>query len=185
MSIDRNKKTLTFFTAFYGDVLGHGNDYQKNLEESLNYVIENLNNKYNIIIKTHPNEELSYWKNVFKFKNITLIKNINNFDLMLISDIMISSNSYASVEATLLGVTTINFVPGANIISKEFCNLFNQFVSVVEYSKESLLKRLNNYLSVDISYKNDTIIAQNNILGLNSDKKNYLVEEIMDIKLNK
>ena len=37
---------------------------------------------------------------------------------MAASDIMIATNSYASVEASLLGLLTINFVPGLILLER-------------------------------------------------------------------
>ena len=181
LKLDPNKKTISIFTAYYGDVLGHGDEYQNNLERSLVTVLKKINKKYNIIIKIHPNEKTEYWKNIFDNKYL-LIQKINNFDLMLISDILISTNSYSSVEASLLGKFTINFVPGVNMISEEFCNLFNYYNSVYKYSSDDLLDYLDSDFD-ELKAKINILNSQNNILGIDTFYDTYTLENIIDKKI--
>ena len=101
---------------------------------------------------------------------------------MLISDILISTNSYSSVEASLLGKLTINFVPGVNIISEEFCNLFNYYNSVFKYSSDDLLDYLDSDFD-ELKIKINILNSQNNILGIDTFYDSYTLENIIDKKI--
>ena len=113
---------------------------------------------------------------------LRLILNQDNFDLMLISDILISTNSYSSVEASLLGKLTINFVPGVNMISEEFCNLFNYYNSVFKYSPDDLLDYLDSDFD-ELKTKINILNSQNNILGIDTFYDSYTLENIIDKKI--
>ena len=169
---DLNKKTVSFYTAYYGDVLNHGIEYQKNLEKSLIFLIKAIKDYYNVIIKIHPNEDFNYWQDVFKdFLNteIIIIKNHSHkFNLMAASDIMIATNSYASVEASLIGLLTINFVPGVEIIGKEFCEEFNKNCILTKYKTEEIIDYLTNISDKDLNYKNELLNVQKTISGLDN-----------------
>ena len=180
------EKTISFFTAFYGDVKGHGNTYQQNLEEELVKVITAIQDDYNIIIKIHPNEQMSYWTNVFTDKltakdNITIVHNCDKFQLMGSSDFMISTNSYAAVEASLMGIVTINFVPGVEIIGKDFCAAFNRNSTVTIYDTDELVAFLKDHSSNDQQYFTEKIITvQDTIFGYSEPVKPRYIEDIMN-----
>lgn len=178
---DLNKKTISFYTAYYGDVLNHGVEYQANLEKSIIEVIHKIKDYYNIIIKIHPNEEMNYWNNVFKdFLNtdVIIIKNHDNkFNLMAASDIMIATNSYASVEASLLGLLTINFVPGFKTIGKDFCSEFNKNCVIVKYDIEDLCSYLITINNSELNYKTKLKTVQKSITGI---KDRKTVEEVIN-----
>jgi hypothetical protein len=176
-----NKKTVSFYTAFYGDVINHGLEYQKNLENSIIDVINRIRNHYNIIIKIHPNEDLNYWRDVFKDfinEDILLTKNHGHkFKFMAASDIMIATNSYASVEATLLGVFTINFVPGIATIGEKFCSEFNKNCLMISYTAESLCEYLINISNKDLNYEDELFGIQQSIIGV---ENRQTVEEVIN-----
>ena len=186
INIDNNKKTISFYTAFYGDVVNHGYEYQENLENSIINVIKRIRNYYNIIIKIHPNEDLNYWNNVFKDiinEDIIIIKNHGHkFKLMAASDIMIATNSYASVEATLLGLFTINFVPGLDTIGEKFCSEFNKNCMMTTYTSEKLCKYLIKISNEDLNYKDDLLKIQQTIIGVeNRQTVEKVINEYMEI----
>ena len=180
------QKTISFFTAFYGDVKGHGNTYQQNLEEELIKVITAIQEDYNIIIKIHPNEQMSYWTNVFTEKltskdNITIVHNCDKFQLMGSSDFMISTNSYAAVEASLMGIVTLNFVPGVEIIGKDFCAAFNRNSIITIYETNELIGFLKDNRDTDLQSFNEKIKnVQDIIFGYSETGKPRYIEDIMN-----
>ena len=126
---------------------------------------------------------MSYWKNVFREfsdNEVRIIHKCDKFKLMAVSDYMISTNSYAAVEATLAGAVTINFVPGVNIISKNFCIPFNRNAVLIEYDKENLCKQLKEDNNLNKSYQTKITNVQNVIMGVCDETKAKTVEEVMN-----
>jgi hypothetical protein len=180
------KKTISFFTAYYGDVKGHGSNYQQNLEEELVKVVTAVKDDYNVIIKIHPNEQMSYWTNVFtdeltSMENIIILHNCDKFQLMGSSDFMISTNSYAAVEASLMGVVTINFVPGVEIIGKDFCAAFNRNSIISIYETNELIEFLKENIDGEVKRFEQRISnVQDDIFGYSEPEKPRRVEDIMN-----
>lgn len=148
--ISNNKPIITIFTARYTEI--HGIEYQQHLERSLIKVILNLDNRCNIIVKIHPNEDLQYWMPVLSdvLNSIQIIQNTDRFALLALSDIMISTNSYSSLEATLSKCVSVNFVPGISQIGEDFCKSFDVNSVVVIRSVDEMIKFVEDY---DTEYK--------------------------------
>jgi predicted glycosyltransferase len=96
---------------------------------------------------------------------------------MAASDIMIATNSYASVEATLLGVFTINFVPGIATIGEKFCSEFNKNCLMISYTAESLCEYLINISNKDLNYEDELFGIQQSIIGV---ENRQTVEEVIN-----
>ena len=160
---DQHKELISIFPAIYTEI--HGKDYQENLEKELKELIRELRGDWNIVIKIHPNEDDTYWRNCFKEfsePSIFFTQTLDKFKIMGASNYHISTNSYSSVEATLIGVLSINFVPGVSIIGTEFCTPFN--ASCVEhfYDSKSLVKFVRNNKVINLKKIAD---VQDDILG--------------------
>jgi predicted glycosyltransferase len=110
--------------------------------------------------------------------DILIIKNHGHkFKLMAASDIMIATNSYASVEATLLGVFTINFIPGIDIIGEKFCSEFNKNCMMISYDIDNLCEYLIKISDEDLNYKDDLLKIQQTIIGV---ENRQTVEEVIN-----
>ena len=129
---------------------------------------------------------MSYWMKVFTEKltskdNITIIQNCDKFQLMGSSDFMISTNSYAAVEASLMGIVTINFVPGVEIIGKDFCAAFNRNSIITIYETNELIGFLKDNRDSDLQSFNEKIKnVQDIIFGYNETEKPRYIEDIMN-----
>ena len=96
---------------------------------------------------------------------------------MAASDIMIATNSYASVEASLLGLLSINFVPGFKTIGKDFCSEFNKNCLIVKYDIEDLCSYLITINNSELNYKTKLKTVQKSITGI---KDRKTVEEVIN-----
>ena len=61
---------------------------------------------------------------------------------------------------------TINFVPGVEIIGKEFCEEFNKNCILTKYKTEEIIDYLTNISDKDLNYKNELLNVQKTISGL-------------------
>lgn len=167
--IDRHKPIISIFPAIYSEI--HGEKYQENLEKELRELVRELRDGWNIIIKIHPNEDEGYWRRRFgecSVAGIYFTQTSDKFKIMAASRYHISTNSYSSVEATLIGTLAINFVPGVSIIGREFCNPFNancvehfyDLKSLIKFAQENSVNNLEKITAV-----------QNDILGYSKGHK--------------
>lgn len=96
------------FDKYYNFML----DVRKTNIKYLKYIVENFRD-FNIVVKPHPNEDISFWKNFLNdYKNVKLMfgKNIN--DLLCVSDLHIGMTVCLTIiEANLLNIPTIELMP--------------------------------------------------------------------------
>ena len=106
---------VTLFPADY--TLNFGITYQERLIEQYKLLFEEIRNNYEVRLKIHPNENLLNWKMIFnKISPDNIIINEDPHQV-IDSDFIISTNSYSSVEALLIGTPCINLNPNSELIS--------------------------------------------------------------------
>lgn len=179
--IEPHKPLICIFPAIYSEI--HGREYQENLEKELRELIGDLNDSWNIIIKIHPNEDEGYWRSCFEEftkSDVCFTQTLDKFEIMAASRYHISTNSYSSVEATLIGVTTINFVPGVSIIGKEFCAPFNANCVEHFYDAKKLIKFIQEN---SITNFGKITAVQNDILGYSKGHKEVGEIIIHDLRI--
>ena len=113
----KKKAKVSILPANYS--LNFGNLYQSIIEEEYIKLVSSIYEDVDLIIKIHPNESLSYWSKVFSMiDNSCFIQDVNIHDLILDSNYIVSTNSYSSIEATLLGTPCINLNPRDDLMTK-------------------------------------------------------------------
>jgi hypothetical protein len=160
---------VSVFPAYYGDVKGHGDDYQKELEQALVEVVERLSGAFTVVLKVHPNEEPAYWRRVFAQvsgrESVRMVTTIDRFKLMAVSEYHISTNSYSAVEATLSGAVAVNFVPGMHRIGETLCAQFSRNAALVFTSTEELTRTILAAPHGRRSFTTEISSAERQILG--------------------
>ena len=146
LGLPTSARIMALFPAYYGDVVAHGTDYQLSLEQAFVQAVDRLRDTFTIVVKIHPNEDLSYWQRVFqKFasdKRVILTPDIERFKLMAVAEFHVSTNSYAAVEATLSGAVAVNFIPGIAMIGEKFCEPFSRNAAAVCTTVDELVHSL-------------------------------------------
>lgn len=179
LELQNGDKIVSIFCAYYLQLFGK--KYQKNLENSLVSLIRAIKQYCSVVVKIHPNEDLGYWNKVFsevEDRRVKIVHNFDKFKLMAISDFVISSNSYAAVEATLAGSVSVNFIPGVEIIGEEYCESFDRNVVLKCRSLDELVSLIINSSDPIYEYHEDIIRVQKRILGENEGYR--LAEDIFD-----
>mgnify|MGYP001299610666 CR=1 FL=1 len=157
---ENRKPVVTLFPANYTH--NFGAIYQDKLVEQYKLLLREINNTCKVRLKIHPNENISYWINIFRtIKPEQIIKEDDPQKVIFESDFIISTNSYSCVEALLIGIPCINLNPFAEMIS---------ITNVEIYTKYSLLN------AKDYKVAREFI---NRSITNNSNYKKYL----MDINL--
>lgn len=172
IGLTSEKPLISFFTARYTEI--HGIEYQRTLENALCQVIDSISDRFQVVIKIHPNEDLAYWKDVFcslTRRDVVFVHNCNKFRLIASSEFMVSTNSYSAVEATLLGVVSVNFIPGVDEIGEEFCRPFSQNSAVITHSVDELVKLINSASSGSMLYAEEIETARSFIIKKNSEAR--------------
>jgi len=167
--IDQCKPLISIFPAIYSEI--HGEKYQENLEKELKKLVREFKGGWNIIIKIHPNEDEGYWRRCleeFSEASICFTQTLDKFKIMAASRYHISTNSYSSVEATLIGTLAINFVPGVSIIGREFCTPFNANCAEHFYDSKSLINFVQENSVINLQ---KISVVQNDILGYSKGHK--------------
>lgn len=105
-------RTVILYTGQFASL--HGKSFQVLLETSYCAFVEAISPYFNIIVKIHPNDDVSYWKNLFDISeqsNLKIIRDIDKAELLFMADIAISTDSYAAYEAAINDLVSINFNP--------------------------------------------------------------------------
>jgi hypothetical protein len=118
--IPKNKKILLFTTgksqSFYKDLGGKLNYDEQVLEKLL--IEYNNNDSFFIVVKPHPDENIEVYKKIIKKYNSNNFKIIQDdlFQLVLISDVVISIFSTVLMDSISLGKMTIRVkFPGSTV----------------------------------------------------------------------
>ena len=109
-----------------------------------NFAIENKNET--IIIRPHQSEDDEIWKNTFKnYDNVKIIRDGKaSISWMLASKVIISCNCTTGVESKILGLNSLNFIPGDNAFSDyELPNKVNLNIKKLKDLTLSVKKILN------------------------------------------
>jgi surface carbohydrate biosynthesis protein len=77
------------------------------------------NKKINIVIRPHQSENITIWENKFKkYQNVKIVKDGKaSIPWMMASKVIISCNCTTGVEAKILKLNSINFIPGNNNVA--------------------------------------------------------------------
>ena len=135
----KNKPLVILFPANYS--LNFGNIYQSKLQQEYKRLYLNLKDFCDVRLKIHPNENISYWTNIFNnIDRKKIIKFDNPQDTILKADFIVSTNSYSCVEALLLGTPCINLNPNTELITS---------TNVGIYTKYSLLNSSDSFVAKD------------------------------------
>lgn len=135
------------------------------LEEQLNYIEDlityignffyNKGKDYILLIKLHPAEDLSDYKRFFNRKNLKLITDADNNELILLSDICISQNSTVLQNVIILkkSVIALNILKlkeieiGSQVLGIKKCvNTWEEFIQTLDIfnkNKDILLNNIN------------------------------------------
>lgn len=119
LNMDFKQKTIVIFTGHFETL--YGIEFQREFERMCQSVVKN-HNQYNIIVKVHPNARREYWTCLFadsEPNRIRVFRDITKEMLWAIGDIAIATNSYASVEASIAGLLTINYFPYDTFVGSE------------------------------------------------------------------
>jgi hypothetical protein len=162
-------RTVILYTGQFASL--HGQLFQTLLETSYRVFIEAISPYFNVIVKIHPNDEVSYWESIFdenEKSNIKVIRDIDKAELLFLADIAISTDSYAAYEAAINNLVSINFNPKSDedgyylssayakvpVLDADKISTVNDFVlsllddkHLIEYQVET--KRKINALSVE------------------------------------
>ena len=94
-------------------------EYQKKLEDAYSDLVSTLRNaNIDFRVKIHPNESETYWRDALKVNSLEILPSSSSpQDSIQASSYIISTNSYSSVEATLLGVPCLNLNPNSHLIT--------------------------------------------------------------------
>ncbi len=165
------KKELPVVTLFPADyTLNFGITYQERLIEQYKLLFEEIRNNYEVRLKIHPNENLLNWKMIFnKISPDNIIINEDPHQVIFDSDFIISTNSYSSVEALLIGTPCINLNPNSELISITNPEIYTKYslLNASDYNeaKKYLDKSLisDNYEKYlqDLSLKAKELLGQN------------------------
>jgi hypothetical protein len=168
LELPAGERIVAVFPAYYGDVVGHGDAYQQSLEASLVDAVARLRDRFTLVIKVHPNEDMAYWRRVFERfgddPRVILIHHIERFKLMAVSEFHVSTNSYAAVEATLSGTAAVNFIPGIAMIGETFCAPFSRNAALVCTTVDQLVEALS-VKEGAAAYQKEVADAQDRIIG--------------------
>jgi len=181
LGLPANVRVVAIFPAYYADVAGHGTEYQRRLEDALCEIVKGVAAPCHVVIKVHPNENFEYWERVFQHVHrpgITLVHSVDRFALMALSDCLVSTNSYAAVEASMTGCATINFVLDPEHIGREFCASFGRHSAFEAASVEEVLDIINGAREARTEYASQVRAAQDRILGEPGTRPS--VEQVMD-----
>lgn len=129
------------------------------------FATENKNKT--IIIRPHQSEDDAIWKNKFKkYDNVKIIRDgKSSISWMLASKVTICCNCTTGVEAKILGLKCLNFIPGDNVFSDyRLPNNVNLNIYKLEDLTNSVKKILNNEKLETPSYDKNVLIEYiNNI----------------------
>ena len=150
-------------------------------------LIESLGDKYNIVLRPHPSEDIEEWKSITNnHENISIQSGGSISSLLLDCDILIHSDSTTSIEGFYYGKNIISIVPTG--LSDEQMKVLNPYIlevsNVCSSSKEiiSTLEKINIGKNVRpqfnlnkiIEGSDSTNIAQSSIQIVDSLNKIYI-----------
>lgn len=119
------------------------------------------NKEYKIIIRPHQSEDDQIWQQIFKnCENVEIIRDGKaSISWMLASELIISCNCTTGVESKILGLNSLNFIPGDNAFSDyDLPNKVNQNI----FNLEELITRVKDILNkkeLDEVNHNDNVIS--------------------------
>ncbi len=166
-NLDKGLPIVTLFPADY--TLNFGIDYQEKLIAEYKLLFKDLSTNYEVRLKIHPNENILFWKKIFKtISSDKIIKEEDPHKVIFESDFIISTNSYSSVEALLIGTPCINLNPNSELISITNPEIYTKFsllnASDYKMAKNYIDKSLidNNYQKYlqDLSLKAKELLGQ-------------------------
>ncbi len=158
--IKPNEKLITFVSEPHSLDYGTNDSFPlyKGFTEIdvLDCIVKTINNfilqtdtKIQLKIKLHPKELKHNFAPILKTAdfNFEILQEINQWELVFASDIIIGMESILLVESALLGVPTISLQPGLNSEDNLFCNKVGLTIpaySCLEFS-EIVKKLIDNY----------------------------------------
>ena len=90
------------------------------LVQKVDYFYKNKRKNYTMFIKLHPVENVNDYKKFFSFKNLKIINEANNNELILLSNFCIGHNSTVLQSVIVLNKPVISL----NIIEEKFTRLY-------------------------------------------------------------
>jgi len=116
LKLSFERKTIVIFVDHFETL--YDESFQDRYESCCIEMLKFLQRTFNVIIKTHPNGDIKYWRQLFAQdigEAACVIRDVEKAELMAVCDIAIATNSYALVEAAIGGSVSINFFPGEEV----------------------------------------------------------------------
>jgi len=142
-----------------------------------------------LIIKPHPNElDISLYQNLiskFELLEYSIITDINLYELLFVSDLVILSYSTVGVEAMRMGKPVISL----NLLGlHDDALIIQKNAAVVVRNSDELLPTIKQYLNSKFSQKlieNGKIFAEKELGEIDGNAANRIVDQILQLKNQK
>ena len=142
-----------------------------------------------LIIKPHPNEsDISLYQNLiskFELSEFSIITDINLYELLFVSDLVILSYSTVGVEAMRMGKPVISL----NLLGlHDDALIIQKNAAVVVRNSDELLPTIKQYLNSKFSQKlieNGKIFAEKELGEIDGNAANRIVDQILQLKNQK
>jgi len=183
MKIPKNKKVILFAT----ENLPNMNEKELVTNTVIN-AIKNLPDIH-LIIKIHPNEnDDSFYRkkiDMLKLSNFSIVKDVNLYETLFISDVVVLSYSTVGYEAMLMGKPVISL----NLLGlHDDASLIKKKLAFVVKKKEDLLTTIQNCLDSKFieEHVNDAELFADQELGKADGKaSDRIIDQILQLKNQK
>jgi len=180
MKIPKNKKVILFATENLPNMI------EKELvTNTILNEIKNLSDIH-LIIKMHPNEDdVSFYRkkiDMLKLSNFSIVKDVNLYETLFISDVVVLTYSTVGYEAMLMGKPVISL----NLLGlHDDASLIRKELAFVVKKKEDFLTTIKNCLDpkfIEEHVKNAELFAEQELGKADGKAADRIVKSIFDLK---
>jgi surface carbohydrate biosynthesis protein len=175
-----------YYENFYRAYLNHCHNIFDLFFPMVKELAEEFHDK-EIIIRPHPSEKISTWKDLSMiYKNITIDNSNSAEELAAKASVVIHNGCTTGLEAALLGIPVFSFMP---IESQDYDVPLPNTVSRIFKTNKSLFNAIKNLFNEEISIQDNSRrtweIIDNGCIGNNSGNTSALIilNKIKSIKL--